>query len=179
MAEARVERRLAAILAAEGERQSNVLRAEGLAAGLDKILTVARTLDANTMQLQYLETLKQVGTSPATKIVVPMELGGFVDTLRGVFGPDSGRGAARPAAVPATSPARPASERSRRGAALPGAGAGRLPPPPADPRPSGRQVTDVGGNQAVGPDVGGVGEDDPEGGLWSLPDEGQAAHHEQ
>ena len=164
----------AAILAAEGERQSNVLRAEGLAAGLDKILTVAQTLDANTMQLQYLETLKQVGTSPATKIVVPMELGGFVDTLRGVFGADGGRGAPRPAAVPA-----PSSGRPRRGAALPDAGPGQLPPPPAGPRRTGRGVTDMAGNRAVVPDVRGGGEEDSEGGLWSLPEEGDSAQHDR
>ncbi len=71
----------AAILSAEGERQSAILRAEGLAAGLDTILPVARGLDRNTMQLQYLETLKQVGTAPSTKIVVPMELAGLLSGL--------------------------------------------------------------------------------------------------
>jgi regulator of protease activity HflC (stomatin/prohibitin superfamily) len=72
----------AAILGAEGQRQSAILRAEGLAAGLQKILVVGRGLDQNTMQLQYLETLKQVGTSPSTKIVVPMELGGLMNGLQ-------------------------------------------------------------------------------------------------
>jgi len=97
----------AAILSAEGERQSAVLRAEGLAAGLDRIMTVARTLDGNTMQLQYLETLKQVGISPATKIVVPMEFSGLIDNVRGVFAAGPGPGHAPTAAVaagPATSP---------------------------------------------------------------------------
>jgi regulator of protease activity HflC (stomatin/prohibitin superfamily) len=75
----------AAILAAEGERQSAVLRAEGLAAGLDKIVTVARGLDSNTLQLQYLEALKQVGTSAATKIVIPMEFAGLAGNLRGLL----------------------------------------------------------------------------------------------
>jgi len=75
----------AAILGAEGERQSAILRAEGLAAGLQTIFVVGRGLDRNTMQLQYLETLKQVGTAPSTKIVVPMDLlGGIVNGLRGV-----------------------------------------------------------------------------------------------
>ena len=76
----------AAILGAEGERQSAILRAEGLAAGLETIFVVGRGLDRNTMQLQYLETLKQVGTAPSTKIVVPMDLlGGLVNGLRGVL----------------------------------------------------------------------------------------------
>ena len=76
----------AAILGAEGDRQSAILRAEGLAAGLETILVVGRGLDRNTMQLQYLETLKHVGTAPSTKIVIPMELlGGLVNGLRGVL----------------------------------------------------------------------------------------------
>jgi len=83
----------AAILAAEGERQSVMLRAEGLAAGLTTILGVAHGLDANTMQLQYLETLKQVGSSPSTKIVLPMDLGGLAATIRNLL-PAEGDGAA-------------------------------------------------------------------------------------
>jgi regulator of protease activity HflC (stomatin/prohibitin superfamily) len=79
----------AAILQAEGEKQSAVLRAEGLAGGLDKIFEVGRGLDRNTMQLQYLEVLKQVGVSPSTKIVVPMDLlGGLMSALNGVQGAD-------------------------------------------------------------------------------------------
>jgi len=35
------------------------------------------------MRLQYLETLKDVGTAPSTKIVVPMELGGLVSGILG------------------------------------------------------------------------------------------------
>src|ERR1019366_67969 len=62
-----------------------ILRAEGLAAALEKIFVVGRGLDRNTMQLQYLETLKHVGTAPSTKIVVPMDLlGGIANGLRGV-----------------------------------------------------------------------------------------------
>jgi len=75
--------RQAAILGAEGERQSAILRAEGLAAGLERISTVGRNLDATTLRLQYLETLKDVGTGPSTKIVVPMELGALVSGILG------------------------------------------------------------------------------------------------
>jgi regulator of protease activity HflC (stomatin/prohibitin superfamily) len=84
----------AAILGAEGDRQSAILRAEGLAAGLEKILVVGEGLDRNTMQLQYLETLKQIGTAPSTKIVVPMELAGLLNGLRGSVpaAPPSGPG---------------------------------------------------------------------------------------
>jgi regulator of protease activity HflC (stomatin/prohibitin superfamily) len=64
----------AAILSAEGERQALILKAEGLANGLRAISEVGQTLDATTFNLQYLQTLKDVGTSASTKIVVPMDL---------------------------------------------------------------------------------------------------------
>jgi hypothetical protein len=32
--------------------------------------------------LQYLDTLKQIGASPSTKFVIPMELGGVIGGLR-------------------------------------------------------------------------------------------------
>ena len=88
--------RQAAILGAEGERQSAILRAEGLASGLEKISTVGQDLDPNTMQLQYLEILKNVGSSPSTKIVVPMELGGLIGGLQSLL-PTSSNGSAAPA----------------------------------------------------------------------------------
>jgi regulator of protease activity HflC (stomatin/prohibitin superfamily) len=75
----------ATILAAEGQRQSEILRAQGLATALETILGVARGIDGNTMQLQYLETLKQIGAAPSTKLVVPMELGGLLTGLRNLL----------------------------------------------------------------------------------------------
>jgi regulator of protease activity HflC (stomatin/prohibitin superfamily) len=71
-----------AILQAEGDRQSAELRAQGFAAALRQILQVAGDVDKTTMTLQYLETLKQIGTSPSTKFVVPVEL---TDLLAGVL----------------------------------------------------------------------------------------------
>ena len=70
--------RQAAILNAEGERQAAILRAEGFALALQTINQQAMTADQKTMSLQYLEALKQIGASPASKIVVPMELSGLV-----------------------------------------------------------------------------------------------------
>jgi regulator of protease activity HflC (stomatin/prohibitin superfamily) len=61
------------ILRAEGDRQSQLLRAEGFAAALDRIYDIAQTVDHKTMTLQYFETLKEMGTSPATKFIFPME----------------------------------------------------------------------------------------------------------
>jgi len=77
----------AAILRAEGERQSAILRAEGFSLALDKIFTVAHTVDANTMSLQYLETLKALGASPASKFIFPME---FTRLLEPLFNHKSG-----------------------------------------------------------------------------------------
>jgi regulator of protease activity HflC (stomatin/prohibitin superfamily) len=73
----------AAILNAEGERQAAVLRAEGFSLALARIFEVARGLDANTMSLQYLEALKQIGSAPSTKFVVPMELANLLASVTG------------------------------------------------------------------------------------------------
>jgi regulator of protease activity HflC (stomatin/prohibitin superfamily) len=87
----------AAILTAEGDRQAAILRAEGFSLALSKIFDVARTVDANTMSLQYLEALKQIGASPSTKLVVPMELSNLLASITGsagrafTTGPDGGR----------------------------------------------------------------------------------------
>ncbi len=79
----------AAVLQAEGERQSNILRAEGdkqaqllraegFSSALNQIFSVAQNVDAKTMSLQYLETLKAIGASPSTKYIFPMEFTSLV-----------------------------------------------------------------------------------------------------
>jgi len=77
----------ATILAAEGERQSTLLKAQGYSASLDTILGVAKGLDENTLLLQYLDTLKQIGASSSSKFVVPMELTGLLGGLRQLITP--------------------------------------------------------------------------------------------
>ena len=77
----------ATILSAEGERQSALLKAQGYSASLDTILGVAKGLDKNTLLLQYLETLKQIGASSSTKFVVPMELTGLLAGMRQLITP--------------------------------------------------------------------------------------------
>src|SRR6516225_2666520 len=76
-----------AILKAEGDRQAAILRAEGFSLALGKIFEVAKGVDTNTMSLQYLEALKALGASPATKFVFPLEftklLQPFVDGVPG------------------------------------------------------------------------------------------------
>ena len=73
----------ATILRAEGDRQAAILRAEGFSLALDKIYSIARTIDDKTMSLQYLDTLKALGAGAATKFVLPME---FTNLLRPFLG---------------------------------------------------------------------------------------------
>ncbi len=82
----------AAILQAEGDRQAAILRAEGFSLALDKIFQIAKTVDANTMSLQYLDALKQIGSSPSTKFVVPMELANLLSGVVGLTGRSFGDG---------------------------------------------------------------------------------------
>ena len=72
----------AAILKAEGDRQAAILRAEGFALALDKIFAVAKGIDSKTLTLQYLDTLKVMGSGPSTKFIIPME---FSSLLAGVL----------------------------------------------------------------------------------------------
>jgi regulator of protease activity HflC (stomatin/prohibitin superfamily) len=83
----------AAVLGADGERQAALLRAQGYASALDAIFAVAKTLDENTLALQYLDTLRQIGTSPSTKFVVPMEVGNLLGGVRGLLANQTPQGA--------------------------------------------------------------------------------------
>jgi regulator of protease activity HflC (stomatin/prohibitin superfamily) len=83
----------AEILKAEGDRQAAILRAEGFSEALTRIFQAASGVDQKTMALQYLEALKALGASPATKFVIPTEftrllepITGFVE--RGMAGPE-------------------------------------------------------------------------------------------
>jgi regulator of protease activity HflC (stomatin/prohibitin superfamily) len=70
-----------AVLEAEGQRAAQALRAEGFSVALKEIWEIANQVDPNTMTLQYFETLKQLGTSPATKFVFPMEFTGMLQSF--------------------------------------------------------------------------------------------------
>ncbi len=71
--------RQAEILKAEGTRQAAILNAEGFSNALDQIYRVAQGVDSKTMSLQYFETLKDIGSSPSTKFIFPME---FTNVLK-------------------------------------------------------------------------------------------------
>lgn len=76
-----------AILKADGERQAQLLRAEGFANALEKIFAIAQGIDQKTMTLQYFEALKQIGMSPSTKYIFPMEFTGMLQNfMSGVRG---------------------------------------------------------------------------------------------
>jgi len=62
------------ILRAEGDRQAAILRAQGFSEALNTIFGAAKNIDQKTMALQYLDALKALGSGPATKFVIPMEL---------------------------------------------------------------------------------------------------------
>jgi regulator of protease activity HflC (stomatin/prohibitin superfamily) len=66
---------------AEGDKEAQLLRAEGFASALGKIYNVAQTIDQKTMTLQYFETLKQMGASPATKYIFPMEFTSMLENF--------------------------------------------------------------------------------------------------
>jgi regulator of protease activity HflC (stomatin/prohibitin superfamily) len=66
--------REALIKKGEGEKQYEILVAEGKARALELIQEAAGKLGPNALLLQYFDALKSIAQSPATKIVVPLEL---------------------------------------------------------------------------------------------------------
>ena len=76
-------RRQAQILDAEGKRQAQILEAEGYSIGLERIYEVANTVDNRTMSLEYFDTLKEIGKSPATKFIFPMEFTSMLQPFLG------------------------------------------------------------------------------------------------
>jgi regulator of protease activity HflC (stomatin/prohibitin superfamily) len=81
-----------AILKAEGDKQAVILRAQGYGESLNWIYQVAKTIDAKTMTLQYLDTLKTIGNSPSTKYIIPAEFTELLKPLRGLMGDEDAKG---------------------------------------------------------------------------------------
>jgi regulator of protease activity HflC (stomatin/prohibitin superfamily) len=73
--------REATILEAEGDRQATFLRAEGFAQALGRVNEVAQGVESNTMSLQYLDALRALGASQATKFVLPVEFTSLLQPL--------------------------------------------------------------------------------------------------
>ncbi len=81
-----------AILKAEGDKQAVILRAQGYGESLNWIYQVAKTIDAKTMTLQYLDTLKTIGNSPSTKYIIPAEFTELLKPLRALMGDEDTKG---------------------------------------------------------------------------------------
>jgi regulator of protease activity HflC (stomatin/prohibitin superfamily) len=62
-----------AILRAEGEKQAQLLRAEGFTSALERIYSVASTIDQKTLTLQYFDTLRNMAQGASTKFIFPLE----------------------------------------------------------------------------------------------------------
>ena len=77
------------ILQAEGDQQAAVLRAQGFSDALERIFQVAKGVDSNTMSLQYLDTLRNIGSSPSSKFIFPMEFTRLLGNVAGAFGSGS------------------------------------------------------------------------------------------
>ncbi len=80
------------ILKAEGDRQAAILRAEGFSEALTRIFQAASGIDQKTMALQYLEALKALGASPATKFVIPAEFTRLIEPFTGYLSKGMGSG---------------------------------------------------------------------------------------
>ena len=78
------------ILRAEGRREAQLLDAEGFASALQRIFETAQGVDANTMGLQYLDTLRTIGESPSTKWIIPTELLAVATTISARIGQTAG-----------------------------------------------------------------------------------------
>ncbi len=95
------------ILKAEGDRQAAILRAEGFSQALERIYRAASGVDQKTMALQYLDALKTLGATDATKFVIPMEFTRLMEPFAGYIergmngGQPSSGGTPQPGEAPA------------------------------------------------------------------------------
>ena len=80
--------RQAEILQAEGDQQAAVLRATGYAEALQKIQDTAKGVGTNTMTLQYIEALKEIGEGESTKFVLPLEVTKMLGSIGGIVAGD-------------------------------------------------------------------------------------------
>ena len=74
-----------AILRAEGQKQAAILNAEGYSQALTTIFGAAKGIDEKTLMIQYLDTLKTLGSSPSTKWILPMEFTELIKPIRSVL----------------------------------------------------------------------------------------------
>ena len=77
--------RQSSILRAEGNKQSAILQAEGYAQALSTVFGAAKAIDQKTLTIQYLDTLKALGSSPATKFVLPAEFTQLIQPIKAMI----------------------------------------------------------------------------------------------
>jgi len=70
---------------AEGDRKAAILEAEGRARALELINEAAMKLSPNAITLQYFEVLKEIGSAPSTKILIPMEVTKALEVIEKIF----------------------------------------------------------------------------------------------
>ena len=74
------------VLRAQGAREAAILNAEGFSIGLQRIYETASGVDGNTMALQYLEMMKQLGAGDSTKWIIPMDLAQIAGPMGAAIG---------------------------------------------------------------------------------------------
>lgn len=92
----------AQILRAEGGRQAAILNAEGFSVGLQRIYETAANVDQNTMALQYLDMLGNLGRGESTKWILPLDLANVASPLVSALSGLASRGSAAPGGQPPT-----------------------------------------------------------------------------
>lgn len=76
-----------AILNSEGQRQAKILLAKGEAESIKLVADAAKTyLSGSALTLWQLKALEEVGKSPSTKFVVPMEFSSFMEKISSSIG---------------------------------------------------------------------------------------------
>jgi regulator of protease activity HflC (stomatin/prohibitin superfamily) len=65
--------RRATILEAQGYKDAQLLRAEGEANALRMLYEAAKDIDSKTLNLKYLDTLREIGKGESTKYIFPLE----------------------------------------------------------------------------------------------------------
>ena len=78
--------REARIKKAEGDMQAAILEAEGRKKAMLELDEAAKALSPNTMLLMYYDTLKKIAESPASKILIPLEISKFLARLEEFLG---------------------------------------------------------------------------------------------
>jgi regulator of protease activity HflC (stomatin/prohibitin superfamily) len=73
--------RQANILRAEGDRQAQLLRAEGFTNALERINSIANTVDEKTLTLQYFDTLRAMAVGSSTKFIFPLEFTSLLNSF--------------------------------------------------------------------------------------------------